>query len=111
MKRVTFQIGLTDSDGGVIPPSRVETLKGQSFDKLAHEYGGYTAYEGLGGWESGGKHFREGSLALTCYTQDLAKIDAVARWLAALWRQKAVMVAVEPVESMRFVGVEEALAA
>ncbi len=112
MKRVTYSIGLSDSKGSPIPPETRARLCSQTWSYLVSKFGGYTVTEVSGGWrDSRGKEYREEGLDVWVNTDKLYMVDAVAEWLSELWDQEAVMVTIEPIEAMKYVGKKRSLAA
>ncbi len=112
MKRVTFSIGLSDKLGEPIPLDTRSRLCGQTWSYLVSKFGGYTVTEVSGGWkDSAGKEYREEGLDIWVNTDKTWGVDAAAEWLAELWDQEAVMVTIEAIEAMRYVGRQRSLAA
>lgn len=107
MKRVSFSIGLTDSQGAVIAPWALIENESKTRHQLASKFGGYSEVKAKGGWiDPQGKEFEEDSLVFYCLldSSKLAEVRPTAEWLAGLWDQQAIMVTTEPVESIEYVA-------
>lgn len=104
---MTFSIGLSDSKGSPIPQDTRARLCTQTWAYLVSKFGGYTVTKVSGGWrDEAGKEYRERGLDVWVNTDKLWGVDRAAAWLAELWDQEAVMVTVESIEAMRYVGRE-----
>jgi len=106
MKRVTFSIGLKDSEGAAMPPWEILEHQAETRHGLAKAFGGYTQTQAKGGWiDPEGHEFEEDSLVFNCLldSSKTGEVRPMAEWLAGLWRQQAVMVTTEPVESIEYV--------
>ncbi len=112
LKRVTFSIGLSDSSGSPIPLDTRSRLCSQTYSYLVSKFGGYTVTEVSGGWKgAGGKEYREDGLDIWVNTDKTWGVDAAAEWLAETWDQEAVMVTIEDLVAMRYVGRQRSIAA
>ncbi len=107
MKRVSFSVGLSNTHGEPIPQSTRARLCGQTYSYLVDRFGGYTVMEVSGGWKDGvGREYREEGLLFWSDIESnrMGMVDGAASWLAEVWDQEAVMVTVENIEAMRYVG-------
>lgn len=106
MKKVTFAIGIGfDKHGKHIEAYRREKKIIDTYRALAESFGGYSANEVSGGWiNPEGELVTENSLVIDIYTDAAPEvIRDTAEWLATLFNQESVMVAIQPVESLTFV--------
>lgn len=103
--KVTFSIGQGyDKDGKSIPLVHAK-LKGV-LKTLANYYGGYSLTETNGGWINGeGLLVQEDSVAIVVYTELPVEIHrAMAGDFAVLFNQESVLLTVEPVSVLEFIG-------
>ena len=97
MKQITYTIGQGLDRNGK-PLSSLPERRREALTELAHEFGGYTASLGNGGWiDRPGELIEEPSLTVTILTdKPEVAIQTEARYLAAEFDQTAVMVAESP---------------
>ena len=103
--RVTFAIGQGFDKNG-IELYALNTKRTAVLAKTAREFGGFSAVDAQGGWIAGkGKLVTEPSLIITVYTDKVFDACEIhAQRLAELFNQESVMLTVEPVISIDFVG-------
>ncbi len=106
--KVTFAIGQRFDRVGVEIFS-LGLKKNLARNKTAELFGGYSELTAEGGWVNGkGILITEPSMLLVVYTDlDYDVCEIHAEWLAELFNQESVMVAVEPVTTLEFVGFVE----
>jgi hypothetical protein len=94
MKQITYTIGQgLDSQGK--PIEWIADKRTGALSEIAHEFGGYTATIGKGGWIApSGKLIEEPTLTITVLTDaNETAVQTEARFLAAVFDQTSVMVA------------------
>jgi hypothetical protein len=105
MRRITFSIGL--GNRATLGNLHEELWKTSIFPRLNNTFGGFTLTKGKGGWISpNGTHFVEEQMDISVI--DMVglsqEIRDVAGYLAKYFNQEAVMVTVEELKEVRFIG-------
>lgn len=112
MKKVTFAIGMEfDKDGNAIMSHSGLDPIDLAYRRIAQVFGGYSAHEVNGGWITPqGDLVAENALVIEVFVDGSygdswkpGMIEDTAQWLADLFNQESVMVAIQEVESLQFV--------